>query len=85
MTYIATITSKRQVTLPAALFSKLDLELGAKVLITEDRGKIIMSPSESAVRELAGIIKVPKKISDNQLEKMIEDSKEKRLVNLSRE
>ena len=83
MTYIATITSKRQVTLPAALFSKLDLESGTKVLITEDRGKIVMSPSESIVRELAGIIKAPKRISDSQLEKMINDSKKKRLEKLA--
>ena len=83
MTYIATITSKRQVTLPAALFSKLDLESGTKVLITEDQGKIIMSPSESAVRELAGIIKVGKRISDKQLEKIIEAAKMKRFGKLS--
>lgn len=82
MTYVATITSKRQVTLPAALFSKLDLESGTKVLITEDQGKIIMSPSGSAVRELAGIIKVPKRISDSQLEKIIEKSKTKRFRKL---
>jgi AbrB family looped-hinge helix DNA binding protein len=83
MTYIATITSKRQITLPAALFSKLDLESGTKVLITEDQGKIIMSPSESAVRELAGIIKVGKRISDKQLEKIIEAAKMKRFGKLS--
>lgn len=84
MTYIATITSKRQITLPAALFSKLDLESGTKVLITEDKGKIVMFPSESAVEELAGIIKVPRKISDIQLEKMIKDSKKIRLEKLAK-
>lgn len=83
MTYIATITSKRQVTLPASLFSKLDWESGTKVLITEEKGKIVMSPAGSVVRELAGIIKVPKKISDRELEKIIKYSKKNRLVNLA--
>lgn len=82
MTYIATITSKRQVTLPAGLFAKLDLTTGTKVLVTEDKGKIILSPTESAVRELAGIIKASRGISDSRLEKMIEDSKQSRLARL---
>lgn len=84
MTYLATITSKRQITLPAALFSKLDLKSGTKVIITEEQGKIIMSPSESAVHELAGIIKVPKKISDNRLKAIIKISRHKRLKNLAK-
>jgi len=83
MTYIATITSKRQITIPAALFSKLALESGTKILITEDQGKIVMSPSESAVRELAGIIKFHRRVSDSQLEKIIEKSKEKRYKKVS--
>ncbi len=79
MTYLATITSKRQITLPVALFSKLDLESGSKILLTEEQGKIIMSPSGSAVRDLAGTIKVPKKISDRQLENNIKSAKKDRL------
>ena len=83
MTYMATITSKRQVTLPAALFSKLDLQSGTKILITEKKGKIVMSPSATSVRELAGIIKVSAKLSDNQLEIAIKNAKRARLTNLA--
>ncbi len=53
-----TMTSKGQITLPAATRAKLRLIAGIKFLVTEsDDGKIILTPKTRDIRELRGILK----------------------------
>lgn len=75
MTQSATITSKRQLTLPSKLFKKAKLKIGQKVLISEDDGRLIITPSENLVEELAGSLSLPAKWRNKDTETIIEESK----------
>lgn len=61
MTYIATITSQRQITIPANLFSQKVFRTGDKVLIESIGKGIRVSPAVQVVRNLAGSISLPLK------------------------
>jgi antitoxin PrlF len=53
-----TMTSKGQVTLPAATRAKLRLVAGTKLTVTEnDRGEIVLRPKTGDIRNLKGILK----------------------------
>lgn len=62
MTGLATITSKRQFTIPAAAFLALNLRVGQKVVVSSGDGVLKITPAEKLVNELAGSIKVPLKL-----------------------
>lgn len=62
MNQVATITSKKQLTIPVAIFNKIGLRIGQKVLISEDKGRLLITPAEKLVEELAGILTMPKKM-----------------------
>lgn len=52
---IVTVSSKRQITLPAELLAHLDIEPRAKILIEEEKNSIRLRPiKKSVVDELAG-------------------------------
>jgi len=75
MNQVATITSKKQLTIPVAIFNKIGLRIGQKVLISEDNGRLLITPAEKLVEELAGILTMPKKWKGKTLNQVIEDSK----------
>lgn len=75
MTYTATITSKRQITLPASLFSDLGLKKGQKLTITKRGDDLVMSPAISAMYKLMGSVKRPEKYKDMNVDEMIEKAK----------
>lgn len=53
-----TMTSKGQITLPAATRAKLRLAAGSKFLVSEnDRGEIVLKPKTGDIRRLRGILK----------------------------
>lgn len=55
---IATLTSKRQITLPAEACAKLRLVKGSKVDVTvTDAGEIMLRPKTGDIRRLRGILK----------------------------
>lgn len=56
MDEIATITSKRQLTLPVRIFRELALELGEKVIVTIKDGNIVLIPATKYVAQLAGAV-----------------------------
>lgn len=76
MTYVATITSKNQLTLPARLFVETGLRRGQKVIVSEEDGKIILTPAEKLVEELAGSVPVPKEWKGKGIDQIIEESRE---------
>ena len=72
---IATITSKNQLTLPVDIVRKIGLEVGQKVIVSEEGGKVVITPAEDLVEELAGSLKMPKKWKGRSMEEIIEKSK----------
>ena len=75
MTYTATITSKRQITLPASLFSDLNLKKGQKMTITKRGDELVMTPAISAVYRLMGSLKRPPEYANMDIDEMIEAAK----------
>lgn len=75
MTQLATITSKRQLTIPISIFQKLDLREGEKVLVSEEKGTIKIEPALLLIDRLAGSIKTPSRFKGLSLEKIIEKAK----------
>ncbi|KKS46720.1 hypothetical protein A2781_04560 [Candidatus Gottesmanbacteria bacterium RIFCSPHIGHO2_01_FULL_42_27] len=72
---IATITSKNQLTLPVDIVRKIGLKVGQKVIVSEEGGKVVITPAEDLVEELAGSLKMPKKWKGRSMEEIIEKSK----------
>ena len=75
MIYTATITSKRQITLPAQLFSHLGLEKGQKLTIVRRGDELVMKPAVTTIYKLMGSAKRPAKYKEMDIDEMIEKSK----------
>lgn len=75
MTQLTTITSKKQLTLPAALFKKAGLKEGQKVIVSEENGRLIITPAEILVEELAGSLATPQKWQGKTIDEVIQKSK----------
>lgn len=75
MTYLATITSKRQLTLPVALFKKLQFKEGEKVIVQEKDGKMEIESARLLVERLAGSLKVPPRFRKVDVDRAIEIAK----------
>jgi AbrB family looped-hinge helix DNA binding protein len=75
MTKTATITSKRQITIPASLFIKVGLAERQKVLISEEEGKLVITPILSLIEKLAGSLEVPNRWKGKDIDTIIEESK----------
>ena len=76
MNYIATITSKRQLTLPSKLTQKLNIKSGEKVAIREEKGYLVLVPTLKAVEELAGSLKLPDRFKGLDSQEIIKKAKE---------
>ena len=76
MQTIATITSKRQLTIPSVFFNKIGLKKNQKVVLKEQNGKIIVSPSANLVEKLSGSVKIPKGYKNIGIDKLITKAKE---------
>ena len=84
MLQVVTITSKRQLTLPAKFFKKLNLQSGQKVTIREEGGELILTPAENLVERLAGILVIPEKWKGKSIDNIVEQSKEDYFANYKR-
>lgn len=62
MNYIATITSKRQLTIPAAVFGRLNLQTGQKVVISVESDTLKVTSAQKLVDQLAGSVKIPPRL-----------------------
>lgn len=80
MSFTATITSKRQLTLPAKLFELLGLQIGEKVVLSEKNGEVTIKPAVQMVEELAGSVKTPKAFQKLSEDQIIEKSKQEFLA-----
>lgn len=75
MNYLATITSKRQLTIPADLFRKLNLQEKQKVIVSEEDGSMKITSALALLDKLAGSVKLPKKYKRVPTDEMIERAK----------
>ncbi len=76
MIYTATITSKRQLTIPAEVYGKIGLKKGDKVIISENAGEIRMKRAIDLLEELAGSVKIAKPLRGADIDKAISLAKE---------
>ena len=77
MTQLATITSKKQLTLPSKVFKKAGLRIGQKVIVSEENGHLLITPAERLVEDLAGSVSIPARLKGGDIDKIIEFSKGK--------
>jgi AbrB family looped-hinge helix DNA binding protein len=75
MTYAATITSKRQLTIPVKLFKSLGLKEGEKVILSENGGGFEARSALALVERLSGSLKVSKKLAKVDVDEAIEIAK----------
>lgn len=76
MPQMATITSKKQLTIPASLFYEAGLYIGQKVIVSEENGRLILTPAERLVEELAGSVPMPAKWKGKKLDRIIDDARD---------
>ncbi len=76
MNQMATITSKKQLTLPAELFRRAGFKIGQKLIISEENGHLILTSAEKLVEELAGSIPVPKEWAGKNIDQIIEEARD---------
>lgn len=75
MNGVATITSKRQLTVPAKIFAQVGLRTGQRVILEEKNGRIILTPSEFLVEELAGSVPAPKEWKGRDIDEIVESAR----------
>lgn len=69
--YISTVTRQGQISIPAKLRRKLDIDQ-KRVMIKEDQGKIIIEPMVDLV-DLAGMFKTKNKVSNKKIREGFEE------------
>jgi len=75
MSHLTTITAKRQLTIPAQLYRELGLKPGQRLSVEKDNGNLVLKPAEESVLKWAGFIKTREPLSDETIEKQIEQAK----------
>ncbi|MEK7617064.1 MAG: AbrB/MazE/SpoVT family DNA-binding domain-containing protein [Patescibacteria group bacterium] len=75
MSQMATITSKKQLTLPAELFRKAGFRIGERVIVSEENGSLKITSAERLVEELAGSVPMPKKWRGKDIDEIIEEAR----------
>lgn len=81
MRKIATITSKRQITIPAVLFRRAGFSDRQRLLVVESGGKIILSSASNLVNELSGSLKIPARWRSKTTGEIIAESKKEYFKN----
>lgn len=79
MNYIASISSKRQLTIPSAVYKKMGLNRGDKLLIIEEGTVIKISKFDSILDNLAGSVRIPDRFKGKTTEDMIEIAKKEHI------
>ncbi len=76
MTQMATITSKKQLTIPAELFRKVGFKIGEKVIVSEENGSLKLTSAEKLVEELAGSLPMPKEWEGKDIDRIIDEARD---------
>ena len=75
MPYLATITDKRQLTIPAGLFRELNLSRGDKLVMKRMGDSVTLTPAVRLVERAAGMFKAPKHLRGRNIDELIEEAK----------
>ncbi|HUD45032.1 MAG TPA: AbrB/MazE/SpoVT family DNA-binding domain-containing protein [Patescibacteria group bacterium] len=75
MNQSATITSKMQLTIPMFIARKAGVMSGDKLAVSEENGRIILTPLRQLVEELAGSIAMPEKWKGKDIDEIIKEAK----------
>ncbi len=75
MNQSATITSKMQLTIPMIIAKKVGLGSGDKVTVSEEHGRIVLTPIKQLLAELAGSLSIPDKWKGEDVDMIIKDAK----------
>ena len=75
MFQIATITSKRQLTIPSKIFKQMDLKEGDKLVLSQDGQSIKLVPALKLVNRLSGSVAMPARFRGKSLDQIIAESK----------
>lgn len=59
MTYLASITSKRQLTLPASVYDYLQLKPGSKLMVSVENNVLRLESTERVLLSLRGSVSLP--------------------------
>lgn len=71
----ATITSKRQLTIPVSIFNELGLSKVRTMIIEKDNNSLVLTPVQGLVDKLSGSVTIPKKYQGLSMDEIIENSK----------
>ena len=75
MQQTATITSKRQLTIPVGIFNRLGLKQGHKVIVSLEDEVIKITSASSLVKKLAGSVGIPKEFKGMPVERLVRETK----------
>lgn len=62
--------------MPSAIFKKAGLEIGQKVVVTEENGNLIITPAEKIVEKLAGSVPMPEEWRRKDIDEIIEEARD---------
>jgi len=82
MNQSATVTSKMQLTIPMIIARKVGLTSGDKVAVSEENGRIVLTPMKQLVEELAGSLATPERWKGKDLDIIIKKAKQKYFRNV---
>ena len=80
MMQVATITSKRQLTIPVNMFKAVGFEVGQKVIVTKLDDALKIERPLNLLSKLAGSVTLPKHLKGVNLEKVIKKAKRERFL-----
>lgn len=81
MQQTATITSKRQLTIPVKMFKSLNLQEGSKVIISLEDKILKIQPCLEMVERLAGSVAIPSEFKNLTVDQIIQKAKEEHFKN----
>ena len=80
MTTSVRISSKRQITIPSAVFSSLGLSQGDILIFEVKEDKITVQNAKNALQSLAGSLTLPKELVHLSTEELIQKAKKEHLI-----
>jgi len=75
MGQIATVTSKMQFTIPMLMAREVGVKSAEKVSVVVNRGQIVITPLPKLVEQIAGSVKIPKKLESKNIDEVINQAK----------
>mgnify|MGYP000154622684 CR=1 FL=1 len=75
MTVTATITSKRQLTIPIEMYKKLNLSQGDKVVVEDTNEGLVIRKAKAVIDRLSGSVEIPDQLKNIDLDQAIAQAK----------